>query len=115
MWRCQSGAAFLMASLTLTLSTTDQVRPASETIFCRSWIAETGHSSPGGMSCSAVTMPVAPAWRASESVTLSRGPNQRQVCSMCSLSLRRELYLQLKSYTEALRKLYLDQCLFLKG
>src|SRR4029453_10985183 len=34
------------------------------------------------MWCRAVTMPVAPACRASDRVTTSSGPNQRQVCSM---------------------------------
>ncbi len=64
------------------LSTTDHTRPAASIAALRSAIASAGHACPLGISCSAVTIPVAPVWRTWANVIGSRGPNHRQVCSM---------------------------------
>ena len=55
-----SGPAYLIASLTGRLSTTLQRRPAASMYPWRSSMASTLHTSPAGMSWSAVTMPSTP-------------------------------------------------------
>ena len=56
-----SGLPLLMASCTGMLSTTDQVSPAASIASRRARTSSAGHTSPMGMWCSAVTIPVAPA------------------------------------------------------
>ncbi len=51
----------------------------------RSPTASEDQTSPAGMSCSAVTMPVAPTWQTCSRVMMSLGPHQRQVYSMILL------------------------------
>src|ERR1700722_10113496 len=80
--RCHPGARILIVSITSRLSTTLQRNPAASISACRRLISSTGHTSPAGTSYKAVTIPSAPASRASRSVTRSFGPNQRQVCSI---------------------------------
>src|SRR5450759_1206711 len=72
----------LMSSCTGTLSTTDHVSPEASISSLRSAMASAVHTCPFGISCSAVTIPVAPVCLMSANVIGSLGPNHRHVCSM---------------------------------
>src|SRR5450759_2678981 len=78
----------LMSSCTGTLSTTDHVSPEASISSLRSAMASAVHTCPFGISCSAVTIPVAPVCLMSARVIGSLGPNHLQVCCMnCLLGL----------------------------
>src|SRR5450631_3989588 len=71
-----------MSSCTGTLSTTDQLRADASISSLRSTMAAAVHGCPLGISCRAVTIPVAPVCLMSAKVIGSLGPNHRHVCSI---------------------------------